>query len=184
MLEKSRKTAMKQRLAGLSGIVTWALCLILVAPVVSVQAAGPVGEGVPLATDLKNDAELAKQKKGVVLVLFSQEHCGYCQRVLNEFLIPMSRNMEYQQKLVMRDIDSRGSTMMRDFDGKLVDHNQFSRKHGVRMVPSVMLFDTEGRRLTKPLIGLSTVDYYGSYLDDAIDQAIDKVKTAVAVTAK
>ena len=168
---------MKQRLARFSRIVAWALGLALVASVMSVQADEAVGEGVPLARDLQRDAALAKQKKGVVLVLFSSEHCGYCQRVLNEFLIPMSRNLEYQQKLVMRDIDSTGYTTLRDFDGKVVDHRQFSSKQGVRMVPSVMLFDTEGRRLTKPLLGLTTVDYYGFYLDEAINQAIAKVQT-------
>ena len=131
-------------------------------------------EGVPLARNLQHDSELARQKKGVVLVMFSSEHCGYCERVLNEFLIPMSRNPEYQDKLVMRHVDSTGFATIRGFDGSVQDHRKFSGQQGVRMVPTVMLFDTEGRRLGKPLVGLTTVDYYGHYLDQAIDQAVAK----------
>lgn len=164
---------MKQRLVWLWMIVAWALP----AP----WAAASAEEGVPYARNLQRDGELARQKNGIVLVMFAGEYCSYCERVLNEFLIPMSRNPDYQKKLVMRRVDNTGATTVKDFDGTVEDHRQFSIEQGVNMVPTVMLFDTRGRLLAKPLVGLTTVDYYGYYLDQAIDQALAKVRGGKAV---
>jgi thioredoxin-related protein len=131
---------------------------------------------VPYARNLQKDGLLAQEKNGVVLVIFSGEYCGYCERVLNEFLIPMSRNPDYQNKLVMRRVDNTGMTTVKGFDGAVEDHRKFTSEQGVGMVPTVMLFDKDGKRLGKPLVGLTTVDYYGYYLDQAIDQALAKVR--------
>jgi len=165
---------MKQRLVWLWAIVAWALS----APFLPAWAE----EGVPYARDLQRDAELARKKNGVVLVMFSGEYCGYCERVLKEFLIPMSRNPEYQKKLVMRRVDNTGLTTVKDFDGNVEDHRQFTAEQGVGMVPTVMLFDRNGKPLGKPLVGLTTVDYYGYYLDQAIDAALAKVRGGAAAS--
>ncbi|MEW6678608.1 MAG: thioredoxin fold domain-containing protein [Pseudomonadota bacterium] len=159
---------MKQRLVTAVAIVAWGLSLA--APFA--LAAG----GVPYARNLQQDARLAEQKNGVVLVMFSGEYCGYCEQVLNEFLIPMSRNPYYQRKLVMRKVDNTGFTTIRDFDGTVEDHRQFTSDQGVRMVPTVMLFDKNGKQLGKPLVGITTADYYGYYLDQAIDQALAQAR--------
>lgn len=160
---------MKQRLVWLWTIVAWALA--------ASSLPAWAEEGVPYARNLQRDAQLAEKKNGVVLVMFSGEFCGYCERVLNEFLIPMSRNPDYQSKLVMRRVDNTGFTTVKDFDGSVADHRKFASEHGVRMVPTVMLFDKKGNPLGKPLVGLTTVDYYGYYLDQAIDAALAKVRT-------
>ncbi len=159
---------MKQRLVWLLAIVAWAVAM----PSAPVWAE----EGVPYARNLQRDAVLADKKNGVVLVMFAGEYCGYCEQVLNEFLIPMSRNPEYQNKLVMRRVDNTGFTTVKDFDGSVEDHRKFTSEHGIRMVPTVVLFDKNGKQLGKPLVGLTTVDYYGYYLDQAIDAAIAHVR--------
>ncbi|MEW5771397.1 MAG: thioredoxin fold domain-containing protein [Pseudomonadota bacterium] len=165
---------MKQGFVRLLAIVTWALAM----------ACGPAWaeEGVPYARNLQKDGELAKKKQGVVLVMFSGDFCSYCERVLNEFLIPMSRNPDYQKKLVMRRIDNTGLSTVRNFDGTPAEHRKLASENGVRMVPTVMLFDQNGRLLAKPLVGLTTVDFYGLYLDQAIDEAVAKVRGGVAPT--
>lgn len=159
---------MKQRLVWLWTIVAWALAAL--------SLCAWAEEGVPYARNLQQDARLAEQKNGVVLVMFSGEYCSYCEQVLNEFLIPMSRNPEYQNKLVMRRVDNTGFTTVKDFDGSVGDHRKFTSEHGIFMVPTVVLFDKKGNQLGKPLVGLTTVDYYGYYLDQAIDAALAKVR--------
>lgn len=155
---------MKQVFAILLAIVAWG-CGLAFAEV-----------GVPVAQDLRKDAALARDKKGVVLVMFSGAKCSYCETVLNEFLIPMSRNAEYQSKLVMRKVDLASYKEMKDFQGDKTPHRRFAQDKGVRMVPSVMVFDTEGRLLAKPVVGLGTIDYYGEHLDRAIDIGLAKVR--------
>ena len=155
---------MKQALAWFFWIVAWAL-----------QPAW-AEEGVPYTRNLQQDAVAAKSIRGPVLVAFVSSHCGYCEQVLNEFLIPMSRNPDYQNKVVMRRIETSSDRSFRDFDGTKSTHSVFASEHDIFLVPTVALFDSEGHMLGKPLVGLSTVDYYGMYLDEKIDKAVAKVR--------
>ena len=133
-------------------------------------------EGVPYAQDFEKDALLAREKNGVVVVMFSGARCSYCQTVLNEFLIPMSRNADYQAKAVMRKVDTSSYLEMKDFNGAKTPHRHFAGDNGVRMVPTVMVFDSSGKLLAKPVVGLGTIDYYGYHLDQAIDKGVAKVR--------
>ena len=151
----------------------FALLLVIVACSLG-QAFAEIG--VPVAHDLQKDAAMAKDKNGIVLVMFAGEHCSYCETVLNEFLIPMSRNADYQAKLVMRKVELSSYESMKNFQGGKTPHRRFAGDNGVRLVPTVMLFDTEGKLLTKPVVGLGTIDYYGYYLDQAIDKSLAKAR--------
>lgn len=155
---------MKQMLAWLFLIVAWASGVAL------------ADEGVPYAQDLRKDAKTAQDKNGVLLVVFSGEYCRYCDIVLKEFLIPMSRNADYQSKLVMRKVEMSGAKELLDFKGNKVAHRKFARDNGARMMPTVMIFDAKGHPLAKPVVGITTVDFYGFYLDQAINEGLEKVR--------
>ncbi|MDO9226415.1 MAG: hypothetical protein Q8M09_00660 [Pseudomonadota bacterium] len=131
---------------------------------------------VPYARDLQKDAEAARAVNGVVLLIFVGAHCSYCETALNEFLIPMSGNADYRAKVVMRRVESSGFRDLKDFQGKKISHREFSGNQGARLTPTVMVFDPEGGRLAKPVVGLTTLDYYGYYLDQAIDQGVGLVR--------
>lgn len=159
---------MKQALAKTARIVAWAMAWA--------WAPAWAAEGVPLTRNLQQDAAAAKTIEAPILVAFVNEHCGYCERVLNEFLIPMSRNPEYQGKVVMRRVETSSERSLRDFSGTNSTHSRFASGHDVYLVPTVALFDGQGRMLGKPLVGLTTVDYYGMYLDEKIDKAVAQVR--------
>jgi len=42
----------------------------------------------------------------------------------------------------------------------------------------VKFFDPQGHEVADPIVGLVTVDYYGGYLDQAIDTSIAKIRRA------
>jgi thioredoxin-related protein len=155
---------MKQTLSLILWIVAWAL------------PAAWAAEGVPPSLDLRKDAAAARGINGAVLVAFVGDRCRYCERVLNEFLIPMSRNGEYRNKVVMRRIETDSHSRLRGFNGEETTQSEFAQANGIRMTPTILVFDEKGQRLTKPLIGLTTVDYYGYYLDQTIDGALEKIR--------
>jgi thioredoxin-related protein len=126
--------------------------------------------------DLRKDAAAARGINGAILVAFVGEQCRYCERVLKEFLIPMSGNNDYRAKVVMRRVETASHAPLRGFNGEETTPSDFARAYGVRMTPTIMLFDEKGQPLGKPLIGLGPVDYYGFYLDQAIDVALEKVR--------
>lgn len=131
---------------------------------------------VPWARDLQQDAEAAKAVQGVLLLVFVGSNCSYCETALNDFLIPMSSNADYLAKVVMRRVESTGYRELKDFQGRKVSHRKLAGDYGARLTPTVMIFDSEGRKLGKPVVGITTLDYYGYYLDQAIDQGVAKVR--------
>lgn len=155
---------MKQLFACLLAILTWA------------SMGAWASDEVPPAQDLRQDANAARAVNGAMLVVLVGKGCGYCERVLNEFLIPMSRLSEYQSKVVMRRMVISDDETILDFEGRPTTPARLSRQYGFRMVPTVLLLDGKGRMLAKPVVGLSTVDYYGMYLDEAIDLALNKIR--------
>lgn len=133
-------------------------------------------EGLPLARDLQQDGAEARARSAAVLVAFVSPRCPYCELALNEVLVPTSRNPEYQEKLVMRRVFTRSTQPMRDFAGRRITQRDFASDHGVFLVPTVILFDAEGTPLSKPLVGITTVDQYSFDLDQAIAQAMAKLR--------
>ena len=131
---------------------------------------------IPLARDFTLEATNARTNNIPVLVLFSRHNCPYCVQILQEFLLPMRRNAEYDAKVIMRQIDIGSSAPLRTFSGKTTTHARFARENGIKLTPTIKLFDAEGHELTEALVGLTTPDYYGGFLDQRIDQALAKMR--------
>lgn len=134
------------------------------------------GEGVPSVRNLHKEAASARAMHGAILLVLVAKGCVYCQHVLDDFLIPMSRNPNYRSRLVMRRLEISDSARITDFNGRPVPAKTIVGRYGRQIVPTVVLLDSQGRLLGEPLVGLTTPDYYGLYLDQAIDAAVAKVR--------
>ena len=161
---------MKQRNIQLIGVIlTW----------FTISWAHAQGDAdVPVTRDLASESQAAQARQMPVLVLFMSPHCPYCDRVLKEFLLPMQRNPEYGTKVVMRQVAIDSNARLLDFNGRATTHAQFAAQNRVKLVPTIKMFDARGRELTEPLVGLLTPDFYGSYLDQAIEEALAKVRSS------
>ena len=127
------------------------------------------------AVDLAQDAQQAGTEKKALLILFDGPNCAYCQRVKREYLLPMLRNEDVRGKVIMRHLAIGSSRKIIGFDGKPVSPRAFARAHQVKVVPTVLMFDAAGQPAAPALVGL-TPDFYGNYLDQIIDQAVQKVR--------
>jgi thioredoxin-related protein len=136
-------------------------------------AAGP---RLQYANDLAQDAEQARQKQVPVLVLFSSSYCGYCTIIREDFLKPMLKNAEYDDKVIIRVVSIDAGNDLRDFDGGMIDPDTLAHMHNVYVTPTVKLFGPNGQALVPDLVGLTTVDYYGGYLDAAIDKSLAQLR--------
>jgi thioredoxin-related protein len=133
-------------------------------------------DGVPPVSDLQKDGGGARAINGVILLALVAENCVYCEHVLKDFLEPMSHNTSYQERVVMRRVLVTGLDDVRGFDGKSTTPAELAEQYGTNFTPTVVLLDSTGHRLVKALIGFSGADYYGMYLDEAIDAAVAKVR--------
>jgi hypothetical protein len=150
--------------------------------------AGPSGaaertELLPAARDFHADAADAAASGRPLLVLFSQDGCLWCERTRREFLLPMQRNPDYRAKVIFRQVDTDHATPLTGFDGGTTSHSAFARALKVRLFPTVMLLDANGRVLAEPLVGFGIADFYGAYLDGRINVAIASIARGPASSA-
>ena len=131
----------------------------------------------PMVTDLSKEAQIARDKQIPILILFSAPGCSYCARVRDEVLIPTTRNADYDNKVILLEVESGHYGNIIDFDGKPIAQDDFIAKHKVGFNPTVKFFDAAGNEVAPPIIGLVTVDYYGGFLDQGIDNAITKIRS-------
>lgn len=132
-------------------------------------------DAVPLASDLETDGRQAIAGAKPVVVLFSASYCGYCTAVKTEFFQHLEQDARYRSKVILREVVIDGADSLRDFGGNTVSHGEFADRHGVHLVPTVRFFDGAGVELAEPMVGVSTMDFYGWYLDLRIRRSIDRL---------
>lgn len=141
-------------------------------------SAGAVERGkLPFAADLTAEAKLSREKKIPIMILFSADGCTYCGRVRDEFFIPTTRNAEYDDKVILLEVEVGSGARLVDFQGKTTTQARFAQRYKIGFTPTVLVVDAAGKELTDPLIGLTTPDFYGGYMEDRIVQGMEKLRT-------
>jgi len=130
-------------------------------------------------SNLVADGHESNLKQIPVLLFFSMKHCPFCREVEEDYLKPLLRNSEYDSKVIIRKvrIDSNGDIV--DFAGKTQDVEDFSDSYHVSMVPNLILVDSQGNKLSDPIIGIANANYYSAELDVAIDDSTHKIRAIV-----
>jgi thioredoxin-related protein len=78
--------------------------------------------------------------------------------------------------VLIREVETDRSTPMRDFAGTATTHRAFARSHDVRKVPTLMVFDSDGKPVGPPLTGLLTQDFYQLYIEQAIEGGLTRMR--------
>ena len=124
---------------------------------------------IPVSNDLQADAALARKNKLPILIMFGADDCEYCERLEEAVLNPMVVSGEYNNKIILRKVMVEGYGSLRDFSGVSVKASEFADRYDVKVTPTVVIVDGEGKPLAPKILGLNSIDFYGAYLDQAID---------------
>lgn len=135
------------------------------------------GEPLPLVSDLEATAKLARVQRVPVFVAFTLKRCPYCNTARREYWMPMNGSADWRGKVIMVELELDGAPALRDFDGKSTPARDFARRFGVRSVPTVIVFDAYGTPAATPMAGLATSDFYGLYLEQAIEAGLAKMRS-------
>jgi thioredoxin family protein len=176
-------TVAKRRIA-LLGILASATLGLVGAPAGAQKAlTTPRGTGRPKleraaqltpAHDLALDGGTSMRERKPILLFFDRQECRYCEQALREYLVPMSREA-WKERALFRQVDIDRPLPLTDFDSTITTHERLAARFGVSLSPTVLVVDGNGNVLAGPLVGLMTVDFYGAYLEDALDAALKKL---------
>lgn len=126
--------------------------------------------------DFTGVARLSHERRLPILLMFSADYCSYCERLEEDFLKPMLRSGDYEDKVLIRKIKISGFGKVRDFDGKQISISEFRARYKISVTPTVVFLDGSGAQLAPKRVGLTTPDFYGGYLDQSIDTALNVLR--------
>jgi thioredoxin-related protein len=126
--------------------------------------------------DFSQLADTLNEKRLPLMLMFSSDHCVFCERLEQEFLIPMQISGDYEQRVVIRKLKMKYGNSVVDFNGQRLDANLLAKRYNVSVTPTVVFLDGSGQQLTAKHVGLMTPDFYGGYLDESIDIALDMLR--------
>lgn len=139
------------------------------------SAAAHAAPDIPLARDFSEDGRAAHAMQRVIVVLFTTGGCPWCQRVREEYLLPMLADPADAARIIVREVDIDGRDTVADFSGAATTHAAFAGQRAVRFTPTVLILGPGGEQLAAPLIGFGTADYYGFYLEERIEAGLAKL---------
>ena len=87
----------------------------------------------------------------------------------------MQRNVEYDDKVLIRSVSLDSYETVIDFDGNSVDTREFAARYGVSLTPTLIFVDSDGAEVGDKLVGIWSEDYFGWFIDSRIEQARAKI---------
>lgn len=131
------------------------------------------------AADLTQLAETIREKKVPLLLAFEADHCNYCTRLKAEQLQPMNNNDSYRERVVIRTIKIDSSDKIISFNGEKTTPAELSRQYKAFLTPTMLFLNDKGEEIAERMLGYNSPDYFGAYLDQAIDTAGRKINETI-----
>jgi thioredoxin-related protein len=135
-----------------------------------------LASALPPARDLAADARQMREQRLPMLVLYSRDGCGWCERARVHHLDPLAADPATAARVLIRQIDIDRRTALADFAGKPGTHKDFAHGRKIRLTPTIELLGPDGETLAEPIVGVRLPDFYGTYIDRAIDTARDRLR--------
>ena len=131
--------------------------------------------------------QLQEGRLAGLLVFASSKHCPWCGLVSNDQLLPRLRTPGLA-KIAIVEFDINDPTPVitasdQHSGGLRLPSNlsplAWAKAHKIRVVPTVTAVNSQLTPLRTPLIGYSSADFYGAYLEEQITQAVNYLAKAL-----
>ncbi|MBI3524749.1 MAG: thioredoxin family protein [Betaproteobacteria bacterium] len=140
------------------------------------QSPSTADTSLPITRDLSADAQLLRQRRIPLLVLYSQAGCPWCERARREFLLPMANDPASPGRVLLRQIDIDRDAPLKDFAGHATTHRAFARRQNVQFTPTLMFYGPDGKLLSESIVGFRLADFYGEFIERGIDEGLVQLR--------
>jgi len=125
-------------------------------------------ERVELAKDFSADKKLAQEQDKAILLMFSATDCPYCAVMEEDFLDPMLINPE-DTGAIIRKVEIDMPEEIVNFNGSKTSVKDLTDSYRIRVTPTLLFLDTDGREKAGRIVGVMTRDYLGYFIDKNIE---------------
>jgi thioredoxin-related protein len=126
----------------------------------------------PTSKSLQSDIAAAVKISKPLVVLVSLDNCPFCKIARENYLLPLMR----EQGISVVQVNVSYSTAIVDAAGKRTTQAELIKAWDVKATPTVLFFGKNGQEIAPRLIGGTTSDFYGAYLQERVDQAIRSLR--------
>lgn len=130
-----------------------------------------------MAQDLVPLGEKAAAAGIPVVLLVSQTGCQYCAALRREVLHPMMRAGIFDSRAILAEVSLDPGYELSDFSGESVAGARFAARYAAYVTPTVLVLGSDGESLSEPLVGTRNLEMYGFYLERAIDEATETLRS-------
>jgi len=117
-----------------------------------------------------------REKNLPLLLEFHAEYCAYCRQLEEDFLAPMTKDREYSDKIIIRQLSLDLSKTIIDFQGKHVSVSTFANRYQAFMTPTMIFVDAKGKEVAEKIVGINTPSLFAAYIDIEIEKALNNVR--------
>jgi len=161
---------LRLRLFFVLAILAW----LAASPAAALAATAVAPGRLEAARDLAADGRLARESHLPILLFYSRADCPWCERARREHLQPLAR--ENPPRAIVRQIDIDQDAALTDFAGKATTHRRFGQGIKARLTPTLAFVGPDGQTVADTIVGYKLADFYGAYIDRAIEDARTKLK--------
>ncbi|PID33788.1 MAG: hypothetical protein CR955_00580 [Thiotrichales bacterium] len=155
--------------------ITWLVFLVSVSSFESSVAGNN-----NIVIEESNFQQLAKQmqqeNRGLVLMLHA-EGCTYCEQMDTKILSPMVLSGEYDKRIFIRKLQIDDTRDVIGFSGKTVEPADISGEYNVILTPTLVFLNYKGKEVAEQMVGINTIELFGAYLDNSIDDMMQLLQT-------
>jgi thioredoxin-related protein len=116
-------------------------------------------------------AHEAEDAKAPIIVLYSAEGCGYCEKLKAEVLLPLFGIDDENRLAVVREVDINAGGKMTDFNGERIRSRQFKQRYKVFATPTLLILDKDGNSLSQPIVGYDSKEQYLTRLGSLLEHS-------------
>jgi thioredoxin-related protein len=152
----------------------FSLCAIAFTGFTQIKSTAAQLRVLPSSKSLRNDIAAALKTSKPLVVLVSLDNCPFCKIARENYLIPLT----IEQAITVIQVNIGHDTAIEDALGKQTTHAQLIRNWSIKAAPTVLFLGKGGVEIAPRLVGGTSSDFYGAYLQERVDQAIKSIKSA------
>ena len=127
-------------------------------------------------TDFSQLTKQAEEGQKLILLEFSASYCSFCVKLEEEIIKPMLRSGDYDADVLIRKLQIDSYSQFRDIDGNLVSGDDIARRWQVKVTPTIIFLNSQNQEVSERIVGVNSLDYFGGFVDDAIDQGLAAIR--------
>ena len=116
---------------------------------------------------LFTDAAVAET--GATLLVFTKEGCNYCERLMRDQIAPLKLNAELGWLNIV-EVPMAGDEPMLLPDGRRASGRALAKAYDIKLAPTVIFLIRQGAVAAAQLVGYTSPDFYGAFIDQRIEQ--------------